>query len=285
MAGSIQDLDRGVIVGERSYGKGLVQITRPLSYNTQIKITTAKYYIPSGRCIQAVDFSHRNPDGSVGVIPDSLISEFKTKHGRTVKDGGGITPDVEVVPEQLSQVTAELYVRNYIFDFATQYYWSHTDINSIDQFKFTDQDYADFKAFLHKRKFSYKTSTEDSFNELIDNAKKEKYYALHKNLFDSLQKDIAHDLDQDLNHFRSEITDLLEAEIINRYFYDAGEISWSIKKDEQVRKALSILNNREEYNSILAGKAGPELLTKENDRSDIHARKDIQDNLEAQLPV
>ena len=134
VAGAIQDLDRGIIVGQRSYGKGLVQITRPLSYNTQLKVTTAKYYIPSGRCIQARDFSHPNEDGSVGIIPDSLISEFKTKNGRIVKDGGGITPDVEILPEPLSQISAELYLRNYIFDFATQYYWSHPDIKSPDQF-------------------------------------------------------------------------------------------------------------------------------------------------------
>src|SRR5450759_3831603 len=147
VAGAIQDLDRGVIVGQRSYGKGLVQITRPLSYNTQLKVTTAKYYIPSGRCIQARDFSHPNEDGSVGIIPDTLITEFKTKHGRTVKDGGGITPDIEILPDPLSQISSELYVRNYIFDFATNYYWAHLDIKSFEQFKFTDQDYADFKTF------------------------------------------------------------------------------------------------------------------------------------------
>src|SRR5665647_329973 len=142
VAGAIQDLDRGIIVGQRSYGKGLVQITRPLSYNTQLKVTTAKYYIPSGRCIQARDFSHPNEDGSVGIIPDSLIHEFKTKNGRIVKDGGGITPDVDILPEQLSQIAAELYIRNYIFDFATKYYWAHPDIKAPEQFIFTDQDYA-----------------------------------------------------------------------------------------------------------------------------------------------
>ena len=183
VAGAIQDLDRGVIVGQRSYGKGLVQITRPLSYNTQLKVTTAKYYIPSGRCIQARDFSHPNEDGSVGIIPDSLISEFKTKNGRIVKDGGGIAPDVEILPEPLSQISTELYLRNFIFDFATEYYWAHPDIKSPDQFTFTDKDYADFKAFLIKRNFSYKTNTEESLNELIANAKKEKYYDIHKDLF------------------------------------------------------------------------------------------------------
>ncbi len=261
VAGAIQDLDRGVIIGQRSYGKGLVQVTRPLSYNTQLKVTTAKYYIPSGRCIQALDFSHRNEDGSVGHIPDSLISEFKTKHGRTVKDGGGISPDIEVTPEPLSQISTELYLRNFIFDFATEYYWSHPDIKSIDQFSFTDKDYAGFKEFLVKRNFSYRTVTEDSFDELIANAKKEKYYDIHKDLFTTLEKDLAHDLNQDLTLFRDEITQLIEDEIISRYFYEGGAISWTIKKDEQVLKAVEILNNHAGYNSILNGKTGSILMS------------------------
>ena len=267
VAGAIQDLDRGIIVGQRSYGKGLVQITRPLSYNTQLKVTTAKYYIPSGRCIQARDFSHPNEDGSVGIIPDSLSSEFKTKNGRIVKDGGGIAPDVEIIPVQLSQISAELYIRNFIFDFATEYYWAHTDIKSIDQLALTDKDYADFKTFLVKRNFDYKTVTEESLNELISNAKKEKYYDIHKDLFTELEKDIAHSLDQDLTLFRSEITDLIEDEIISRYFYESGAISWTIKKDEQVLKALEILNNKEEYSSILKGTAGSILVTSKNDQN------------------
>jgi carboxyl-terminal processing protease len=265
VAGAIQDLDRGIIVGQRSYGKGLVQITRPLSYNTQLKVTTAKYYIPSGRCIQARDFSHPNEDGSVGIIPDSLISEFKTRNGRIVKDGGGIAPDIEILPESLSQITAELFVRNYIFDYATIYFWSHPGIKTPDGFSFTDQDYADFKTFLLNRNFSYRTITEESLNELITNAKKEKYYDIHKDIFTALEKDIAHSLDQDLTVFRSEITDLLEEEITGRYFYESGSIEWSIKKDKQILKAVEILNNKEEYNSILKGKAGSILVSGKKD--------------------
>jgi carboxyl-terminal processing protease len=266
VAGAIQDLDRGIIVGQRSYGKGLVQITRPLSYNTELKVTTAKYYIPSGRCIQARDFSHPNEDGSVGVIPDSLISEFKTKNGRIVKDGGGIAPDIEISPEPLSQIAAELYVRNFIFDYATKYYWAHQDIKTPGQFSFSDNDYADFKTFLMNRNFSYKTVTEESLNELITNAKKEKYYDLHKDLFTDLEKDISHNLDQDLTVFKSEIVDLIEDEIISRYFYENGAIEWTIKKDEQIRKALEILNNKEEYNAILKGKTGSILVTRKSDK-------------------
>jgi carboxyl-terminal processing protease len=265
VAGAIQDLDRGVIVGQRSYGKGLVQITRPLSYNTQLKVTTAKYYIPSGRCIQARDFSHPNEDGSVGIIPDSLVSEFKTRNGRIVKDGGGIAPDIEILPDPLSQISSELYIRNFIFDFATNYYWAHPDIKTPEQFTFTDHDYEDFKTFLMNRKFNYKTSTEESLNELITNAKKEKYYEIHKDLFNNLEKDVTHSLEQDLKLFRPEISDLLEDEIISRYFYEDGAIKWTIKSDEQILKARDILNNKEEYSSILKGTAGSILVTRKTD--------------------
>ncbi len=266
VAGAIQDLDRGVVVGQRSYGKGLVQITRPLSYNTQLKVTTAKYYIPSGRCIQALDFSHPNEDGSVGIIPDSLISEFKTRNGRVVKDGGGITPDVQILPAPLSQITTELFFRNYIFDFASHYYWSHPAIKTIDEFSFTDQDYSDFRNYLISRKFNYRTITEESLNELITNAKREKYYDLHKDLFTELEKELNHTLDEDLLTFKSEITGLLEDEILGRYFYEEGSIAWSVKTDEQVLGAVEILNKREDYNSILQGKSGSILITHDGQR-------------------
>ena len=261
VAGAIQDLDRGIIVGQRSYGKGLVQITRPLSYNTQLKLTTAKYYIPSGRCIQTRDFSRPNEDGSVGIIPDSLISDFRTSNGRTVKDGGGIAPDIEIIPNPLSQIATELYLRNFVFDFATQYYWSHPGPVTPEQFSLTDKDYADFKDLLMKRNFSYQTVTEESLNELITNAKREKYYDLHKELFESLEKDLDHTLDEDLLAFRNEIMGLLEDEIISRYLYEEGSIAWSIKSDEQVLKAAEILTSNEQYNSILQGKAGSTLIT------------------------
>ena len=267
VAGAIQDIDRGVIVGQRSYGKGLVQITRPLSYNSQLKLTTAKYYIPSGRCIQALDFSHPNEDGSVGIIPDSLISEFKTKNGRIVKDGGGISPDIEIVPAPLSQIATELYLRNYIFDYATRYYWSHPGLRTIDQFSFTDNDYTDFKDYLISRNFSYRTNTEESMNELISNAKREKYYDLHRELFTELQKELNHSLDTDLEAFRNEITGLLEDEILGRYFYESGSIAWSIKTDKQVLKAVEILKSSQEYNSILQGRKGSILITHDENKS------------------
>jgi carboxyl-terminal processing protease len=264
VAGAIQDLDRGVIIGQRSYGKGLVQITRPLSYNTQLKVTTAKYYIPSGRCIQARDFSNPNEDGSVGIIPDSLAKEFKTRNGRIVKDGGGIAPDIEVQPEALSQVATELYLRNQIFDFATIYYWSHPEINSPEMFSFSDKDYIDFRSFLEKRNFSYKTYTEESLNELIAVAKREKYFDEHKDLFNKLENDLSHNLDQDLTTFRDEITELLEDEIVRRYFYEQGSIASTIKKDEQVIKAIEVLNDKKVYDSVIKGISGSTLITGKN---------------------
>ena len=268
VAGAIQDLDRGVVVGQRSYGKGLVQITRPLSYNTQLKVTTAKYYIPSGRCIQALDFSHPNEDGSVGIIPDSLITEFKTRNGRVVRDGGGISPDIDVVPPALSQIAAELYIRNYIFDYATRYFWAHPAPESPEKFSVTDQVYDDFRNYLGERKFSYSTITELSLNELISNAKKEKYYDLHKDLFSELQNELMHTLDNDLVTFRNEISELLAEEIIGRYFYEEGSIKFSLGTDEQVKKAVEILKRGDEYNSILQGKTGSILIT-HDDNADV----------------
>jgi carboxyl-terminal processing protease len=172
-----------------------------------------------------------------------------------------------LLPGPLSQIASELYLRYFIFDFATKYYWAHPDIKSPEQFKFTDQDYSDFRTFLLNRKFNYKTVTEESLNELITNAKKEKYYDIHKDLFNDLEKDIAHSLDQDLKMFRNEITDLLEDEIMSRYFYENGEIAYTIKNDEQVLKARDILNNKEEYNSILKGIEGSILVTRKNDQN------------------
>ena len=267
VAGAIQDLDRGVILGQRSYGKGLVQITRPLSYNTQLKITAAKYYIPSGRCIQARDFSHPNEDGSVGVIPDSLIKEFKTRNGRVVKDGGGIAPDFDIASEILSQVTTELYLRNLIFDYATRYFWAHPEVKTPENFAITDKEYNDFKDFLKSRNFSYKTNTEESLNELIETAKKEKYYEQNKELFASLEKDLSHSIDKDLDNFRPEIVDLIEDEILRRYFYEEGALAAGIKKDELVKRAAEILGNSKMYDSILKGTQGSILLSEKQTSS------------------
>jgi carboxyl-terminal processing protease len=190
---------------------------------------------------------------------------------------------MEILPESLSQVATELYIRNYIFDYATKYFWAHPGIKTPEQFSFTDKDYDDFKNFLLNRSFNYKTGTEESINDLIANAKKEKYYDMHKDLFTSLEKDIVHSLDKDLAAFRSEITDLLEDEIISRYFYESGAIAYTIKKDEQLIKALEILNNKMEYSSILKGKAGAILVSGKKDPNIV--MRGNQDNRKKQEPV
>jgi len=251
VAGALQDLDRAVIMGQRSYGKGLVQVTRPLSYNGQLKVTTAKYYIPSGRCVQALDFTHRNEDGSVGHIPDSLISEFKTKNGRIVKDGGGIMPDIEVTPPMLSQIATELYVYNHIFDFVTSYYYRNPDIKSADKIVLDDNLFGEFTSFLKQRNFTYKTATSSALESLISTAKTEKYYDANTKIFAELEKGLAVNLEKDLALFRSEIEELIEDDIIERYFYEEGALENAARNDSTVIKAVDLLNNGVKYSAIL----------------------------------
>jgi carboxyl-terminal processing protease len=256
VAGAIQDLDRGIIVGQRSYGKGLVQISRPLSYNTSLKVTTAKYYIPSGRCIQALDFTHRNEDGSVGYIPDSLTSEFKTRNGRIVKDGGGILPDYSVESMRLSQVATELYLRSYIFDYATIFSRRHDSVPPPGEFSLSEQEYSQFADYLKSRNFSYRSATSVALERLESAARQEKYYETEKELFDSLSKNLSHNIDKDLDLFREEIKKLLEDEIIGRYYYEEGVIKHTLKDDNQVKRAVEVLNDKSLYSSTLNGAAG-----------------------------
>lgn len=256
VAGAIQDLDRGVVVGQRSYGKGLVQISRPLSYNTSLKVTTAKYYIPSGRCVQALDFTHRNEDGSVGMIPDSLISDFKTRNGRIVKDGGGIIPDYTVETDMLSQVATELYLRSFIFDFATDYFWKNESIDSPGSYQFSENDYQGFKDYLVEREFGYETSTEDALDKLLAVAKREKYYESNRELFEELKTKLQHKLETDLTSFQAQIIRLIEDEIVGRYYYENGLIRHSIKDDSQIAKSKEILSDESVYSSTLRGESG-----------------------------
>jgi len=251
VSGSMQDLDRAVIIGTRSFGKGLVQTTRDLSYNTKLKVTTAKYYIPSGRCIQALDYTHRNPDGSVGHIPDSLITEFKTKGGRTVYDGGGILPDVIIEKEGISKLTAELYVKDLIFDYVTQYCLEHDSVPPASEFIFTDYEYNEFKSFVASRDFTYSTLSEEFLKELKEIAEKEKYLSKSKNEFAALEKILSNDLDRDIVLFKDEIKQLISEEILQRYYYKAGKVSYSLNRDAVVKKAVEVLSNKKQYNEIL----------------------------------
>jgi len=251
VSGVMQDLDRGVIIGTRTYGKGLVQTTRDLSYNSKLKLTTAKYYIPSGRCIQALDYTHRNPDGSVGRVPDSLISEFKTKAGRTVYDGGGVKPDIKVEPETLSKISISLYSKNLIFDYATQFQLKHDTIAPITKFKVDDSIYNDFTAFLKDKDFDYTLESEDLVNELEKTIKEEKYQDRVGDELDVLRKKLTHDKNKDLNQFKPEISELLQEEIASRYYYQKGRIKTTMDQDSSIIKAIEVLESPQEYASIL----------------------------------
>jgi carboxyl-terminal processing protease len=264
VAGALQDLDRAVVVGQRTFGKGLVQTTRQLSYNTKLKVTTAKYYIPSGRCIQALDYSHRNPDGSVGYVPDSLITAFKTRNGRTVYDGGGIRPDVEVPLDSAAEITSQLYTTFQIFDFATRFSITHPLIDAPSSFTLADDQYQDFIRFLKERKFQYHTGTEEAYNDLVKSAEAEKYYELSKDEFEGLRKKIIPDIDKDLMAFKEEIIELLNQEIVSRYYYEAGSIETSLRYDKQLKEAIRVLKNKQQYASILHLPGTPDQLGLKN---------------------
>jgi carboxyl-terminal processing protease len=251
VAGALQDLDRGIIVGERSYGKGLVQVARPLSYKAQVKITTAKYYIPSGRCIQAVDFSHPNEDGSVGYIPDSLIKTFMTKNGRPVKDGGGIIPDVIVPSDMLTRFTSELYVQNMVFDYSTKYYWSHPVPSVIDSLRMTENDLEDFASFLKEKNFSYQTDSEAALEDLVAVAREEQLYDKNIETIDKLKAGMSHSLERDLETQKRDVAELLESELAGRYFYDAGMVEYSLSRDNQVTEAVRIAEDGAHYRLLL----------------------------------
>ncbi|MCO4292325.1 S41 family peptidase [Solitalea sp. MAHUQ-68] len=252
VSGAIQDLDRGVIVGQRTFGKGLVQNTRPLAFNTQMKITVAKYYIPSGRCIQALDYAHRNPDGSVGKIPDSLIREFKTVNGRKVLDGGGVIPDFTTDQSSLSSIAQSLISKGLIFDYATAYRNKHVSINAAKDFKLSDADYADFEKYLTDKDYDYVTASEKTLEDYKNAAIKEKYFDAIKPDYEKLKSSLKHDKLSDLAKFKDEIITLLENEISARYYYQKGKIESALKRDKDVKKAIEVLNNTNQYNTTLA---------------------------------
>lgn len=253
VAGAIQDLDRGVIIGQRTFGKGLVQTTRPLSYNSRLKVTTAKYYIPSGRCIQAKDYSNRNEDGSVGEIPDSLIQQFTTENGRKVYDGGGIRPDIQVEPEELSKIEISLLTRNLIFDFATRFTVDHDTIPPVDLYEVNNETYSEFKNYLEGKTWSYTTQSQEKLKDLIKTARNEKYYEQAESQLKELKDRLAPDKEKDLERFESSIRQLLEEEIAGRYYYQQGKIRANLEDDSQYDKSLEVVNDRQLYTSILTG--------------------------------
>ena len=254
VSGSLQDMDRAVLIGQRTFGKGLVQTTRNLAYNAKLKVTTAKYYIPSGRCIQAVDYSHRNEDGSVGLVPDSLIREFKTKNGRPVFDGGGISPDIKVKQKKYANITYALVMQQEFFDFATQFALEHNSIPPVNQFTVNDNIYDQFKKFvLSQKDFKYDSKTEELFNDMKETAQKEDYYEAAKKEFDALEEILKPDVGKDLNLFSDEISEMLGIEIVKRYYYQRGAVQFSIKDDDDMDAAKSLLNDLPKYHGILDG--------------------------------
>ena len=252
VSGVMQDYDRGVLVGRRTYGKGLVQQTRPLAYNSQLKVTTGKYYIPSGRCIQAIDYSHRNPDGSVGKIPDSLKSEFRTSVGRKVYDGGGVNVDIEVSDFDFAPITRSLVINNLVFHYATAYYYAHPEIKAAKDFSLTDQEYGAFKTWLKDKEYDYTTQVEKDIERLVASAKEEKYFQDIQQQIQNLREETLHNKDQDLITFKPEIKRLLEQEIASRYYLQAGMIESTFTKDADIMAAVKVLNNPQQYKDILS---------------------------------
>ncbi len=254
VSGAFQDLDRGVIVGQKTYGKGLVQSTRQLSYGTQLKVTTAHYYTPSGRCIQALDYAHRNEDGSVGKIPDSLKTFFKTKAGRLVYDGGGVDPDIVLDALSYSPISKSLIEKNLVFDFATQYRQLHQTIADAKVFKLSDEDWNAFVGFIKDKDYDYSTKTEDALKALQKNASSEKYFDAIQSDFDVIKNKISHDKEHDLQKNKPELIKLLEQEIVSRYYYQNGRIINALNNDDEILKAIDVINDSALYQSALLPK-------------------------------
>lgn len=251
VAGGLQDLDRAVIVGNRSFGKGLVQTPRDLPYGGNIKITTSKYYIPSGRCIQALDYSHRNPDGSVARVPDSLTNVFKTRNGREVRDGGGITPDIIIPQPTGGTIAYYLMADNVIFDYVTEWAQQHKEIAPPHRFRLPESDYEAFKEFVKKRDFEYDQLSERSLQQLKAMMEFEGYMDVAKEEFAALEAKLHANLDRDLELFKEDITSMIESEIVQRFYYKKGVLLHQLSDDKVYDKAVEILRNPEMYRSIL----------------------------------
>jgi carboxyl-terminal processing protease len=252
VAGALQDLDRAVVVGSRTFGKGLVQTTRPIGYGGYLKVTTAKYYTPSGRCIQAIDYEHKDKNGHAEKIVDSLTHEFKTANGRIVKDGGGITPDVILKDPETLDISYRLVADLLIFDYATNYCLNHSQISPVEDFMLTDADFEDFKQFLNTQKFSYQLRSNTILKSLKEIVKLEGYGDISKDEIEALEKKLSPNTDNDLELHKKSIMQLLSIEIVKRYYYQKGEIKEMLKYDDGLKKAIEILSNPEQYKKILA---------------------------------
>lgn len=252
VSGAIQDYDRGILVGKKTFGKGLVQGTRPLPYDAQLKLTTAKYYIPSGRCIQAIDYSHRNPDGSVGKIPDSLKVAFETANGRIVYDGGGIDPDIPVEIEYYSNLLMNIVNQNILFDYATKYKFEHADIAKAKDFELNDSEYQDFLDWTGGKNLDFSSQMDKAINALEKISKDEKYYDGLKAKIDNLKKRLKDVRESYLIDYKEEVKTLLEEQIVSRYYLHPGSVEASLGHDLAVQTAAEVLKDETRYNKLLA---------------------------------
>jgi len=257
VSGALQDLDRAVLVGQRTFGKGLVQTPRPLGYNAFLKVTTAKYYIPSGRCIQAIDYTHRNDDGSVGLVPDSLIREYETAAGRKVYDGGGIMPDVRLDPVYTSRFTMALYGKGYIEDFANDYYKRHREGVDADTFELPDGEYGLFVAFMQDKEMDFESETQEAVKDLRKKAEREKYLDRISGELDAIGEKLKDDKNTDLELFGDEIRKLIGDEIILRYHYETGVARHTALHDPEVRQAVEVLKDQNRYRQIVTSQDTP----------------------------
>jgi carboxyl-terminal processing protease len=255
VAGALQDYDRAVLVGRKSFGKGLVQTTIPLTYNAQVKVTTAKYYIPSGRCIQAIDYALSREEGEIRSIPDSLRQAFKTQNGRTVLDGAGIEPDETVEAYRYAPITYSLVAGNHVFDFATQYFYSKPAVANIEEFEVSDELYEDFVSFLSDREYDYTTYLEKSLEDMKELAEQAPYYSEIKEQVEALEKRIIHNKEQDLISYQKEIRKALREEIISRYYFQEGMIQASLQNDSVIEKAMELFSAPDKMGQILTAKS------------------------------
>ena len=239
VSGALQDYDRAVIVGRRTYGKGLVQSMRPLPYNGTMKVTTAKYYTPSGRCVQAIDYSHRNEDGSVGHIPDSLTTEFKTAHGRTVRDGGGITPDVELPVKDYSRLVYSLVYGGILEQYTLHFVRAHESIPALEDFHFSDADYEDFIAFAKEKKFDYRSSARTYYDQMKKELEKDGLADAMKDRLEAMEKALDMDKEAFLRLKKDEILPFIEEEIAVRYYYQEAGVKVRLRYDDQLKQALA----------------------------------------------
>lgn len=252
VAGSLQDLDRAVIVGQRSFGKGLVQTVIPLIYNTQMKVTESKYYIPSGRCIQAIDYANRDENGRATKIPDSLKTAFKTKNGRTVYAGSGIEPDVYIEPVYASNIAISLISKSICFNYATEFVKKHPTIAPAKDFVLTDEIYEDFVNFIKDKDYSYTTASEKAVEELLSTAEKDKVSPQTIDEIKRAKDLLMADKQNDIYKFKDEIKELLKSEIVSRYYYQKGRTEVALENDTELDRAVEILNNTKEYKKILS---------------------------------